>query len=98
MSTITAEALREQYLLDPEIVFLNQGSFGATPKPVFDEYVKWNLEVERQPVEFLGRRLHPLLKTSRETLGAYLNADPEHLVYVDHATWAVNLIARPYAP
>src|SRR6476661_2826969 len=97
MTTIPPEKLREQYLLDPEIIFLNQGSFGATPKPVFDEYVRWNLEVERQPVEFLGRRLPGLLKTSREALGAYLNADPDHLVYVDNATWAINIIARSYA-
>ena len=97
MTTISAEELRKEYLLDPEIVFLNQGSFGATPKPVFDEYVRWNLEVERQPVEFLGRRLPALLKTSREELGRYLNADPSDLVYVDNATWAVNVIARSYA-
>ena len=97
MTTISAEDLRKEYLLDPEIVFLNQGSFGATPKPVFDEYVRWNLEMERQPVEFLGRRLAGLLKTSREELGRYLNADPDNLVYVDNATWAINIIARSYA-
>lgn len=97
MTTISAEELRKEHLLDPNIIFLNQGSFGATPKPVFDEYVKWNLEVERQPVEFLGRRLPALLKTSREALGAYLNADPDNLVYVDNATWAINVIARSYA-
>jgi isopenicillin-N epimerase len=96
-ATITPEKLRESYLLDPNVIFLNQGSFGATPKPVFDEYVKWNLEMERQPVEFLGRRLPGLLKTSREALGQYLNANPENLVYVDNATWAVNIIARSYA-
>jgi isopenicillin-N epimerase len=93
---ISAEELRKSYLLDPEIVFLNQGSFGATPKPVFDEYMRWNLEMERQPVEFLGRRIAGLLKTSREELGRYLNADPDDLVYVDNATWAVNIIARSY--
>jgi len=97
MTIISAAELRHEYLLDPEIVFLNQGSFGATPRPVFDEYVRWNLEMERQPVEFLGRRIAGLLKTSREALGAYLNADPNDLVYVDNATWAINIIARSYA-
>ncbi len=97
MTTISAEALRKEYLLDPEINFFNQGSFGATPKVVFDEYMRWNLEVERQPVEFLGRRLAGLLKESREELGRHLHADPENLVYVDNATWAVNVIARSFA-
>ena len=96
MTTISAADLRKDYLLDPEIVFLNQGSFGATPRPVFEEYMRWNLEMERQPVEFLGRRIAGLLQTSREELGRYVNADPQDLVYIENATWAINIIARSY--
>src|SRR5512132_679680 len=46
--------VRELFLLDPEIVFLNHGSFGACPRPVFAEYQRLQLELEREPVEFLG--------------------------------------------
>jgi isopenicillin-N epimerase len=31
-------ALRELFLLDPDVVFLNHGSFGVTPRPVFEAY------------------------------------------------------------
>jgi len=82
------------FLLDPDIVFLNHGSFGATPKPVFDVYQKWQLRLERQPVLFLGREYDELLRESREVLGKYLDARGEDLVYIPNATHGVNIIAR----
>ena len=44
--------LREEFLLDPSVTFLNHGSFGATPRAVFDRYQEWQLELERQPCCF----------------------------------------------
>lgn len=86
--------LREHFLLDPSVTFLNHGSFGACPKPVFEEYQRWQRELEWQPVEFLGRRFHDLLADSRAALGAYLNADPDDLIYTDNATAGVNIVLR----
>ena len=87
-------SLRDEYLLDPSVVFLNHGSFGATPLPVFEEYQRWQRELERQPVEFLGRRADDLLDAVRAPLAEYLNADPGGLVYVPNATTGINIVAR----
>ena len=97
MSTTTLRAL---FLLDPSVIFLNHGSFGACPRPVFEAYQQWQLELERQPVEFLGRRFGALMQTAREALGAYVGADANDLVYVPNATTGVNIVARslPLAP
>jgi isopenicillin-N epimerase len=86
--------LKEYFLLDSDIVFLNHGSFGATPKPVFETYQNWQLRLERQPVLFLGRELDSLLHESRIALGEYLNADADDLVYVPNATHGVNIVAH----
>jgi isopenicillin-N epimerase len=86
--------VREQFLINPEVVFLNHGSFGACPKPVFETYQRWQLELERQPVEFLARRHDTLMGEARTKLAAYLNADPANLIYVVNATTGVNLVAR----
>jgi isopenicillin-N epimerase len=91
---ISAEALRGEFLLDPTVVFLNHGSFGACPAPVFDEYQRWQRELERQPVEFIGRRSEDLLADARAALASYLNVDPDNLVYVVNATSGINVIAR----
>jgi isopenicillin-N epimerase len=88
--------LRELFLIDPDVVFLNHGSFGATPRVVFEEYQRWQAEVERQPVEFLGRRADTLLDNARAKLATYLDADVDDLVFVTNATSGLNVIARSF--
>lgn len=87
-------SLKECFLLDPNVVFLNHGSFGSTPRPVFEACQNWQLRLERQPVLFLGRELPALLHESRAVLGGYLNADANDLVYIPNATHGVNIVAR----
>jgi isopenicillin-N epimerase len=87
-------ALRDEFLLDPDVVFLNHGSFGACPRPVFERYQAWQRELERRPVEFLARRLPGLLDDVRARLAEYLGARPDDLVLVRNATSGVNAVAR----
>ena len=86
--------LREQFLLRPGVVFLNHGSFGACPRPVFEAYQAWQLEFERQPVEFVQRRLVDLLHEARQALGDFIGADADDLVYVTNVTLGLNIVAR----
>ena len=76
------------------MVFLNHGSFGACPRPVLEEYQRWQRELERQPVEFLGRRWDELLGEARAALARYVGARPDDLVFVPNATTAMNTVAR----
>ncbi len=89
-----ARALRELFLLDEDVVFLNHGSFGACPRPVFEVYQAWQRELERQPVAFLGRRYFDLMAAARARLADYVGCDTDDLVYVSNATTGVNLVAR----
>jgi isopenicillin-N epimerase len=88
------KSLKPLFLLDSNVIFLNHGSFGATPKPVFDDYQNWQRKLEDQPVRFLVREVFDHIRLGREKLGDYLGADPQNLVYIPNATFGVNLVAR----
>jgi selenocysteine lyase/cysteine desulfurase len=92
-STPLAEAGRP-FLLRPDITFLNHGSFGASPAPVFETYQRWQRELEAEPVEFLGRRIRSLLEEARAPLAAYLGIERDDIVFVPNATHGVNIVAR----
>lgn len=86
--------MRDLFLLDPDITFLNHGSFGACPKSVFDKYQGWQRALELQPVEFLGRRYDDLITDALEKLGKYIGTSHENLMFVPNATTGLNTVAR----
>ncbi len=87
-------AFKEFFLLDPAIVYLNHGSYGATPRPVFDIYQGWQRRLEHDPVNFINNELFPLLKDARVALGRYLKVGADDLVYVPNATFGLNVVAH----
>jgi isopenicillin-N epimerase len=81
-------------LLDPEVVYLNHGGYGACPVPVFARYQEVQRELERNPSEFLGRRFHDLMAEARVALAGFVGARPEDLVFVPNATAGLNAVIR----
>lgn len=86
--------MREHWLLDPAITYLNHGSFGATPRVVLDAQTALREQLEREPVRFLIRELPPLLDAAREEVAAFIGADFEGLAFVPNATAGVNAVLR----
>lgn len=81
---------KSDFLLDPSIVFLNHGSFGATPKVLMDVYQSWQERLERQPVLFF-REAPQLLREARTALADYLGCHAKELVYVTNSTFGTNI-------
>ena len=94
MTASPPEELRHDFLLDPAVAFLNHGSFGACPRPVFESYQAHQRDLEWEPIDFLDRRLPTLLSAARTELARYVNAPPFDLAFVTNATTGVNLAAR----
>ena len=85
---------RGAFTLDPSVVFLNHGSFGACPVAVQAAQAEVRQRIERQPVRFFMRELEPLLDSARAQLAAFVGADAEGLAFVPNATTGVNTVLR----
>jgi isopenicillin-N epimerase len=86
--------MKEHWLLDRDIVFLNHGSYGAAPIAVLARQDEYRTQLEREPVRFMVRELEPLLDDARKTLAEFLGADSEGLAFVPNATAGVNAVLR----
>lgn len=86
--------LKSLYLLDPNVTYLNHGSFGACPKPVFDAYQRWQRELELEPFDFLARRSQDLMIEARVVLAEFLGCEHDEVVYFPNPTTAINMVAR----
>ena len=85
------------WALDPKVVFLNHGSFGACPREVLAHQAALRSEMEAEPVRFLSRELDERLDAARAALAGFLGADADDLAFVTNATSGVNAVVRSLA-
>jgi isopenicillin-N epimerase len=91
---LAPEEFRREFALDPEVVFLNHGSFGAAPRRVLDYQAEIRRRLELNPVGFLKRELPDLMEEARACLGDYLGAEQAGLGLLPNATTGINAVAR----
>jgi len=86
--------MKEHWLLDPAITYLNHGSFGAAPKVVLAKQDELRTQLEREPVRFMVRELEPLLDDARAVLAEFVGSDTDSIAFVPNATAGVNAVLR----
>ena len=94
MEMKTTNNFKDLFYINPSITFLNFGSFGACPKPIFENYQQWQLELEKEPIQFITNTGLHLLQQSRQALAQYIGCLEDDLVYVTNPSFAVNTIAK----
>lgn len=86
--------MKSQFLLNPDTTFLNHGSFGACPEPIFDAYQAFQRELELDPVEFIQKKQPAYLKIARESLSNFVGCEAQDIFFTPNPTFAVNIIMR----
>jgi len=81
------------WLLEPDVIFLNHGSFGACPIPVLEAQQRFRQQLERQPLKFY-RDFEALLDAAKNQLAEFVGADTSDLVFVPNATTGINAVLR----
>ena len=82
------------FMLDPGIIYLNHGAYGACPKPVFDALVNYQKELEFEPTKHLAHDVFQYLEKSREFLSNYLNCHMNDIVFFPNPSTALNTVIR----
>ncbi len=82
----------EHWSLDRDMVFLNHGSFGATPTKILAKQQAIIQQMEREPVRFMVRELEPMWWEAKAKVAAFVGAESSNLVFVKNATMGVNTI------
>lgn len=86
--------MKNLFLLQEDITFLNFGSFGACPKEIFDDYIQWQFLLEKEPVQFITVDGYNYIQNSLSALAKYINCSAKELVFVPNPTHAVNILAK----
>ena len=82
------------FLLNPKLIYLNHGSFGACFSDVHLARINWIDKLEQNPVHFIEDILKPELKNSRIALSNYIGCDYNDIVYTPNPTTAINTITN----
>jgi isopenicillin-N epimerase len=86
--------MKSHFLLNPEITFLNHGSFGACPKPILENYQYWQNELEREPVQFIQKKAPLYLQTAKDAVAQFLGCNADDFFFTANPTIAINTIMR----
>ena len=87
------QPIREQYMIAPGEVYLNTGSFGSQPRPVFEKMLKILEDVERNPTRHRAE-YNSVVDNSRAHLAAFINAPAEDIAFATNVTMAINMVVH----
>jgi len=79
-----------------DTIYLNHGSFGPPPVCVQQARRAWSDRLDEQPMDFFVRQLEPALLDARKKLAEFVGTDAGNLVFVENATFAMNVVASNF--
>src|SRR5262249_4723742 len=89
-----ASELANHWTLDPDITYLNHGSYGACPRPVLAAQQALRDQLEREPARFFHREEPLVVLAALKERAASVAAPTAGLAFVPNVTTAINSVLR----
>jgi isopenicillin-N epimerase len=89
--------MRSAWSLPENVIYLNHGSFGPSPIVVQEASREWSARLECEPTDFFVRQMERHLNEAADRLGRFIGADGKDLIFVDNATFGINIVAANIA-
>lgn len=86
--------LKKLFLLNKDVTFLNHGSFGSCPTPIFEEFQRFQRQLEFQPISFLEEHIDQNILNAQQVLSTFINCDADDIVFFTNPTTAINEVMR----
>ena len=101
------DAIRGEWPIEPDAIYLNHGTVGVAPRRVLAAQQAIREEIERHPSRFLLRELTsivvgrpsgriPRMRQAAAVVAEFLGARAEDLAFVDNATTGANAVLRSF--
>lgn len=95
-TTNFGKSFRKDFLLEPEYLPINHGSYGTYPnciRPLLREYQN---NAEKHPDRWNRFEGQKLIKKNLERLSKNLNCDPANLAFAQNASTGINNVLRSF--
>lgn len=83
--------LRDEFILAPDEIYLNAGTFSALPREVFDEQNRLRAAAESNPTRVGSWGGRDPFWRAQEQIAKYLGADPCDIIFSQNVTRALNV-------
>ncbi len=93
LNSIDWNAIRDQFMYDPEVTYLNTGSYGLPPRRAYEQLQRDREAMSRRPVRFLWQEFPERIWKARATLASFLGVDFHYLPFMVNVTAALNTVA-----
>ena len=94
MANVFGAKCKKEFYLEEGFTFVNHGSFGCVPRPVFEARMKRIEELEQNPDTWFRYKYSPLMKEGLQVMSNFLNCSLDELVFVENATTGVTIALR----
>jgi len=94
ISRLSLKVIRKQFLLEQDLVYMNNGSLGPSPRSVLDQAMEAWREVETDPVTKGFGPFIQKMEQVREKAAKFLGCSADELAITRNTTEGMNMVAQ----